>query len=151
MAGNYNFLSLNYTLALEPPGLCLSFIIRSMVMSDLELKPQGKLIVTVVRATNLKNKELIGLSDAIDRANLYMEAGADASFVEAPRDDDELKEIGKRTKGYILYNMLEGGRTPLHTPDELKEMGFHLIAHPLTSLYASTRALVDVLKILKEK
>ncbi|CAN7021753.1 unnamed protein product [Brassica rapa subsp. trilocularis] len=92
-----------------------------------------------------------GLSDAIDRANLYMEAGADASFVEAPRDDDELKEIGKRTKGYRLCNMLEGGRTPLHTPDELKEMGFHLIAHPLTSLYASTRALVDVLKILKEK
>ncbi|KAG2303482.1 hypothetical protein Bca4012_062237 [Brassica carinata] len=92
-----------------------------------------------------------GLSDAIDRANLYVEAGADASFVEAPRDDDELKEIGKRTKGYRLCNMLEGGRTPLHTPDELKEMGFHLIAHPLTSLYASTRALVDVLKILKEK
>ncbi|CAH2033525.1 unnamed protein product [Thlaspi arvense] len=92
-----------------------------------------------------------GLSDAIDRANLYIEAGADASFVEAPRDDDELKEIGKRTKGYRLCNMLEGGRTPLHTPDELKEMGFHLIAHPLTSLYASTRALVDVLKILKEK
>ncbi|AAF87897.1 Similar carboxyphosphonoenolpyruvate phosphonomutases [Arabidopsis thaliana] len=92
-----------------------------------------------------------GLSDAIDRANLYMEAGADASFVEAPRDDDELKEIGRRTKGYRLCNMLEGGRTPLHTPDELKEMGFHLIAHPLTSLYASTRALVDVLKILKEK
>ncbi|VVA99047.1 unnamed protein product [Arabis nemorensis] len=92
-----------------------------------------------------------GLSDAIDRANLYMEAGADASFVEAPRDDDELKEIGKRTKGYRVCNMLEGGRTPLHTPDELKEMGFHLIAHPLTSLYASARALVDVLKILKEK
>lgn len=80
-----------------------------------------------------------------------MQAGADASFVEAPRDDDELKEIGKRTKGYRVCNMLEGGRTPLHTPDELKEMGFHLIAHPLTSLYASTRALVDVLKILKEK
>ncbi|KAL1207992.1 Carboxyvinyl-carboxyphosphonate phosphorylmutase [Cardamine amara subsp. amara] len=92
-----------------------------------------------------------GLSDAIDRANLYMEAGADACFVEAPRDDDELREIGKRTKGYRVCNMLEGGRTPLHTPDELKEMGFHLIAHPLTSLYASTRALVDVLKILKEK
>lgn len=80
-----------------------------------------------------------------------MQAGADASFVEAPRDDDELKEIGKRTKGYRVCNMLEGGHTPLHTPDELKEMGFHLIAHPLTSLYASARALVDVLKTLKEK
>jgi len=101
---------------------------------------------TDVRATSAKS----GLEDAIARVNLYMEAGADASFVEAPRDDDELKEIGKRTKGYRVCNMIEGGVTPLHTPDELKEMGFHLIVHPLTALYASTRALVDVLKTLKE-
>ncbi|KAJ9146198.1 hypothetical protein P3X46_028494 [Hevea brasiliensis] len=101
---------------------------------------------TDARATSAKN----GLSDAISRANLYMEAGADACFVEAPRDDDELKEIGRRTKGYRVCNMIEGGVTPLHTPEELKEMGFHLIVHPLTSLYASARALVDVLKTLKE-
>ncbi|CAA7013469.1 unnamed protein product [Microthlaspi erraticum] len=101
---------------------------------------------TDARATSAKS----GLEDAIARVNLYMEAGADASFVEAPRDDDELKEIGKRTKGYRVCNMIEGGVTPLHTPEELKEMGFHLIVHPLTALYASTRALVDVLKTLKE-
>ncbi|XP_010428772.1 PREDICTED: carboxyvinyl-carboxyphosphonate phosphorylmutase, chloroplastic [Camelina sativa] len=101
---------------------------------------------TDVRATSAKS----GLEDAIARVNLYMEAGADASFVEAPRDDDELKEIGKRTKGYRVCNMIEGGITPLHTPEELKEMGFHLIVHPLTALYASARALVDVLKTLKE-
>ncbi|KAG7587335.1 Pyruvate/Phosphoenolpyruvate kinase-like domain superfamily [Arabidopsis thaliana x Arabidopsis arenosa] len=101
---------------------------------------------TDVRATSAKS----GLEDAIARVNLYMEAGADASFVEAPRDDDELKEIGKRTKGYRVCNMIEGGVTPLHTPNELKEMGFHLIVHPLTALYASARALVDVLKTLKE-
>lgn len=46
--------------------------------------------------------------------------------------------------------MLEGVVTPLHTPEELKAMGFHLIVHPLTALYASARALVDVLKALKE-
>ncbi|CAN8234300.1 unnamed protein product [Cochlearia groenlandica] len=101
---------------------------------------------TDARATSAKS----GLEDAIARVNLYMEAGADASFVEAPRDDEELKEIGKRTKGYRVCNMIEGGVTPLHTPNELKEMGFHLIVHPLTALYASTRALVDVLKTLKE-
>ncbi|KAJ0256007.1 Carboxyvinyl-carboxyphosphonate phosphorylmutase [Hirschfeldia incana] len=101
---------------------------------------------TDARATSAKS----GLEDAIARVNLYMEAGADASFVEAPRDDDELKEIGKRTKGFRVCNMIEGGVTPLHTPEELKEMGFHLIVHPLTALYASARALVDVLKTLKE-
>lgn len=82
---------------------------------------------------------------------LNMQAGADACFVEAPRDDHELKEIGTKTNGYRVCNMLEGGVTPLHTPEELKEMGFHLIVHPLTSLYASARALLDILKTLKEK
>ena len=47
--------------------------------------------------------------------------------------------------------MLEGGITPLHTPEELKEMGFHLIVHPLTTLYATARALTDIMKTLKEK
>ncbi|KAA8546498.1 hypothetical protein F0562_002763 [Nyssa sinensis] len=101
---------------------------------------------TDARATSAK----YGLSDAISRANIYMEAGADACFVEAPRDDDELREIGHQTNGYRVCNMLEGGVTPLHTPDELKAMGFHLVVHPLTSLYASARAMLDVLKTLKE-
>lgn len=102
---------------------------------------------TDARATSAKN----GLEEAISRANLYMEAGADGSFVEAPRDDEELKEIGKRTNGYRIVNMLEGGITPLHTPEELREMGFHLIVHPLTTLYATARAVVDITKSLKEK
>ncbi|XP_009784669.1 carboxyvinyl-carboxyphosphonate phosphorylmutase, chloroplastic [Nicotiana tabacum] len=102
---------------------------------------------TDARATSAK----YGLSEAISRANLYMEAGADASFVEAPRDDEELKEIGKQTKGFRVCNMLEGGVTPLHTPEELRAMGFHLIVHPLTTLYASARAMLDVLKTLKDQ
>ena len=65
--------------------------------------------------TSAKN----GLEEAIMRANLYMEAVADASFVEALRDDDELREIGKRTKGYRVCNMLEGGITP-HDQTEQK-------------------------------
>lgn len=46
-----------------------------------------------------------------------LQAGADASFVEASRDDDELKQIGRRTKGFRVCNMIEGGVTPLHTPE----------------------------------
>ncbi|XP_058097365.1 carboxyvinyl-carboxyphosphonate phosphorylmutase, chloroplastic-like [Magnolia sinica] len=101
---------------------------------------------TDARATSAKT----GLSDAISRANLYMEAGADACFVEAPRDDNELQEIAHQTRGYRVCNMLEGGVTPLHTLQELKEIGFHLIVHPLTTLYASARAMIDILKTLKE-
>ncbi|KAL4271639.1 hypothetical protein GQ457_13G022060 [Hibiscus cannabinus] len=50
----------------------------------------------------------------------------------------------------VIWIMIEGGVTPLHTPEEHKAMGFHLIVHPLTALYASARALVVVLETLKE-
>ncbi|KAI3464602.1 hypothetical protein Pfo_021265 [Paulownia fortunei] len=46
--------------------------------------------------------------------------------------------------------MIEGGVTPLHTPEELKAMGFHLIVHPLTSPYPGARAMLHVLKTLKD-
>eukprot|EP00475_Leptophrys_vorax_P006446 TRINITY_DN13994_c0_g2_i1.p1 TRINITY_DN13994_c0_g2~~TRINITY_DN13994_c0_g2_i1.p1 ORF type:complete len:177 (-),score=19.72 TRINITY_DN13994_c0_g2_i1:164-694(-) len=102
---------------------------------------------TDARATSQKR----GLADAISRANLYMDAGADGCFVEAPRDVDELREIGRSTKGFRVCNMLEGGVTPLLTPQELADLGFHLIVNPLTGLYASTRALIDIHKELNGK
>ncbi|CAO2834280.1 unnamed protein product [Amaranthus hypochondriacus] len=92
-----------------------------------------------------------GLQEAIRRANLYRESGADATFVEAPANIDELKEVVNGTKGLRIANMIEGGKTPLHTPAEFKEMGFHLIAHSLSTIYATTKALVDIMKVLKEK
>ena len=49
---------------------------------------------TDARGTSAK----YGLEDAITRANLYHDAGADATFVEAPRSTDELREIGEKTK-----------------------------------------------------
>ena len=67
-----------------------------------------------------------------------------------PRSDDDLKEIGSRINGLKACTMLEGGVTPLHTPEELKEMGFHLVVYPFTSIYASARGMIDMLKTLKE-
>ncbi|CAN6458657.1 unnamed protein product [Victoria cruziana] len=94
--------------------------------------------------------EKYGLGEAISRANLYMEAGADACFVDAPRSDDELREIARRTNGFRVVNMIEGGVTPLHTLEELKEMGFHIILHSTTTLYTTARALMDMLQKMKE-
>ncbi|GIL74975.1 hypothetical protein Vretifemale_4819 [Volvox reticuliferus] len=92
-----------------------------------------------------------GLEEAIKRANLYADAGADATFVEGPRGEDELRIVGKETKGLRVCNMLEGGLTPLHTPTELAEMGFHLVVYPLAALYAATRALINAYETLAVK
>lgn len=92
-----------------------------------------------------------GLKDAIARANLYHEAGADGLFVEAPANTEELKQIAREVKGFKIANMIEGGKTPLHSRKEFKEMGFHLVKHPLTSVFCTAKALTDVMNILKEK
>jgi len=91
-----------------------------------------------------------GLEDAINRANLYAEVGADATFVEAPASKQELQVIGQKTKGLRVCSMLEGGLTPLMTPEEAKALGFHLMIYPLSGLYAATMALFNVYGSLRE-
>jgi 2-methylisocitrate lyase-like PEP mutase family enzyme len=89
-------------------------------------------------------RAVASLDEAIARANAYAAAGADASFVEAPESDDELRAIGGQTRGLRVANMIEGGKTPLHSPAELGEMGFHLVLHPVAPIYAAAKALIDV-------
>lgn len=81
----------------------------------------------------------ISLQDAITRANLYADAGADAVYVEAPISKQELAVIGKKVKGLRVIGMLEGGMTPLLTPAEAKDLGFHIITYPLSAPYAALR------------
>jgi 2-methylisocitrate lyase-like PEP mutase family enzyme len=54
-------------------------------------------------------------------------------------------------QGIRVANMMECNLTPMHTPAELKAMGFHIIIHPLSGLYAATRALVNVYELLAKK
>eukprot|EP00891_Asterochloris_glomerata_P007430 jgi/Astpho2/7430/Aster-02013 len=102
---------------------------------------------TDVRATSAKH----GLDEAITRANVYIDAGADASYVEAPRNVHELKEVGQKTKGIRVCSMLEGGLTPVHTFDSCRDMGFNLVLRPVTGVYAAARALLTVYGQLLDK
>ena len=54
-------------------------------------------------------------------------------------------------QGLRVANMLEGGVTPLHTPAELKAMGFHIVVYPLSALYSVTRALLNTYTTLATK
>lgn len=94
-------------------------------------------------------RSAVDMEDAVARVNAYMEAGADAGFVEAPQNDDEMRYVVEHTTGPRVVNMVEGGNTPMHTPEELREIGYHLIVHPLTPLYAATRAITDAYGVLK--
>jgi 2-methylisocitrate lyase-like PEP mutase family enzyme len=85
--------------------------------------------------------ETSGLEEALRRARLYKEAGADVLFVEGPRDRDELRGIGAQLPGPLAVNLIEGGRTPLCSLEELHDMGFFSVGFVLSGLYAAARAL----------
>ncbi len=91
-----------------------------------------------------------GLDEAIRRANLYKEAGANLIFVEAPRSVEELREIGRQVPPPLVINCIEGGQTPILPLEELKEMGFFSVGYVLSGLFAATKALADVYACLRE-
>lgn len=73
-----------------------------------------------------------GFEAALERAAAYKEAGADVLFVEAPRDEAEIAEVISRFGADIplLANMVEGGKTPAKSAEELQAAGFDIVIFP---------------------
>lgn len=89
-----------------------------------------------------------GLDEALDRARAFAEIGADILFVEAPTDEGEMRRICAEVPGRHMANMLEGGATPLLPPTRLGEIGYTLVAYPLTLLSSAIRAMQAALETL---
>lgn len=102
----------------------------------------------VVARTDARATE--GIDSAIERSLQNKKLGADAIFVEAPQNIDEMKRIGKELRGPLVANMIEGGATPLLSADELHKMGFNIILYPLSILFANSFATIQVLRELKK-
>lgn len=75
-----------------------------------------------------------GLDAAIERGRRYVAKGADAIFVEAPTSIEELRAIGAAFDVPLIVNAAEGGRTPVLTPAQYRELGFSIILYPATLL-----------------
>lgn len=73
-----------------------------------------------------------GFAAAVERAQAYRDAGADVLFVEAPGDDEQMHTLGRELGSQVplLANMVEGGKTPLKSSQELAEMGFKIVIYP---------------------
>lgn len=90
-----------------------------------------------------------GLEAALDRAHAYIEAGADATFVEAPLNEEELARIAADLDVPQFANVVHGGRTPDIGQDRLKEMGFAAVLYANAVLQATISAANDVLASLR--
>jgi 2,3-dimethylmalate lyase len=87
---------------------------------------------------------VVGMDEAVARVTAAREAGADASFIEAPGTIEQLAEIGRRVPKPAVANMIEGGRTPVLPKEQLAALGFQLILYPLAGLFAAAQAIRSV-------
>ncbi|MFH6787100.1 MULTISPECIES: isocitrate lyase/PEP mutase family protein [Methylobacterium] len=89
------------------------------------------------------------LDRAIERARAYIEAGADATFVEAPVSVEELARIARDLPVPQVANIVFGGRTPDPGRERLAGMGFSIVLYANAALQAALKASFDVLGALK--
>ncbi len=83
-----------------------------------------------------------GLDDALRRGEAFLRSGADLLFIEAPHTHDELVKIAETFKGVpLVANMVEDGRTPYLSVQELQQMGYALAIYPVSALLVVARTL----------
>jgi 2-methylisocitrate lyase-like PEP mutase family enzyme len=87
----------------------------------------------------------LGLEAALERAERYVEAGADVIFVEAPLSLAEFGEVARRVSAPCIANVVEGGKGVAPTQAQLAEMGFAIALHANIVLRAAMRATTDIL------
>jgi methylisocitrate lyase len=92
-----------------------------------------------------------GFDDAVRRARLYLEAGADAIFPEALETADEFARFARAVPAPLLANMTEFGRSPVLDFATLAEMGYRLVIYPVTALRSALRAAQDTLAEILHK
>lgn len=87
-----------------------------------------------------------GLQSAIERTKHYHEAGADLVFVEAPTNQRDLQTVVDSFPDVpVMANMIENGKTPLLSNEQIHEMGFSIAVHPNVLVYSTTYATEQVL------
>lgn len=101
----------------------------------------------LIARTDAKASE--GMQKAIDRANAYVDAGADMIFPEALYDEKEFEEFRKAVKVPLLANMTEFGKSKLLTKNQLENLGYNLVIYPVTTQRWAMKAVEDGLDDLK--
>ncbi len=76
------------------------------------------------------SRAVVGLDEAVERANAALAAGADVAFVEAPQTMAEIEAVPKRVKGPCLLNVVRGGKTPEIELADAERMGYAIAIVP---------------------
>lgn len=103
----------------------------------------------IVARTDARGAVGGGLSEAIERANRFAEAGADVAFIEGPTDEEEIRQIGEEVEIPLLYNMT--GISPKLEPEHLAKYGFDMVIVPALGMQAAISAVYQRATQLSEE
>lgn len=95
-------------------------------------------------------RKAAGKDEALRRLEAFQEAGADILFYEAPASTEEMAEAGRLFDAPLMANMVEGGATPVLTPDELAALGFQVAIFPASGFLAATETLTRIYRALHD-
>jgi 2-methylisocitrate lyase-like PEP mutase family enzyme len=85
----------------------------------------------------------LGLDEALRRGEAFAKAGADVIFIESPESVDEMRRITAAFEQPVLANMVEGGRTPVLSAEDLEQLGYKIAIFPVTGLLAAAAAMQE--------
>ena len=92
-----------------------------------------------------------GLDEAIRRARLYVEAGADAIFPEALSDAQDFRKFSAEVQVPLLANMTEFGKTPFMTASQFEALGYKMVIWPVSALRMAAKAHEELYATLKSE
>ena len=95
-------------------------------------------------------RTVVGRDEAIRRGRLYLDAGADVIFVESPESYEEVKKIASEIKGPVLFNNVEGGRSPFLSRQELEEAGVKMTIYPNAQTRVVAKKCMELLNTLQQ-
>jgi methylisocitrate lyase len=105
------------------------------------VEARGDSGIVIVARTDARSVE--GIDAAIERAQTYVDAGADVVFPEAPESREEFSRFREALRVPLLANMTEFGKSPWITDDDFAEMGYGIVIHPVTAFRLTARAVQE--------
>ena len=124
-----------------------------------EIQDMNEKIAAAAAAKHDKDFLLIARTDAravesfakaVERAQSYLAAGADAIFPEALQNEQEFRDFAREVKAPLLANMTEFGKSPLLSSSQLAELGYRMVIYPQTAFRVSMFAAGQMLRDLKK-
>ncbi len=121
--------------------------IRAAVDARDSLRHGGGADILIMARTDANATD--GIDEALLRARAFADIGADITFLEAPRDEDEMRRYCDGVAGPKMANMVEEGDTPILPPGELEAIGYKIVIYPISLMLAGLKAMEDALAAMQ--